>query len=146
MDSSTKANVHPTQTLSLIDDRLSIDKTVYSDSDATPEKPKRRLKRPLPDDDDFRSLGSHTKPISKKSKDVERLRQHNASEFQQLRNEIHLLRTEQRRMSHDTISQTNASVRTYSSYVPKRQVPAEIFTAFRNVNRILVKDLYMQRT
>ena len=58
MDSLTKANVPPTQTLSLIDDRLSIDKTVYSDSDETSEKPKRPLKRPLPDDDDLRSLGS----------------------------------------------------------------------------------------
>jgi len=91
-------------------------------------------------------FGSYNKPIPKKLKFFERLRQQNASEFQHLLNEIHLLRAEQRRMSHDTTSQTNASVRTYSSYVPKRQVPAEIFTAFRNVNRILVKDLYMQRT
>jgi len=40
VDSSTKANVP------LIDDRLSIDKTVDSDSDATLEKSKRPLKRP----------------------------------------------------------------------------------------------------
>ena len=53
MDSLTKANVLPTQTFSLSDDRLSINKTVYSDNDETPEKPKRSLKRPLPDDDDL---------------------------------------------------------------------------------------------
>ena len=122
MDSLTKANVSPTQTLSLID------KTVYSDSDEMQKKPKRPLKRPLPDDDDLRSLGSYNKPIPKKSKDVERLRQQNASEFQQLRNEIHLLRTEQRRMSHDTMSQTNTSVRTYSSYHSKRHGPPERIT------------------
>ena len=82
MDSLTKDNVPPSQTLSLIDDRLSIDNTVCSDNDATPEKPKRPLKRPLPDDDDLRSMGSFSKPIPKKSKDIERLRQQNASEFQ----------------------------------------------------------------
>jgi hypothetical protein len=115
LDPLTKANVPATQTLSLIDDRLSIDKTVYSDSNETPENVKRSLKRPLPDDDDLRSLGSYNKPIPKKLKEVERLRQQNVTEFQQLRNEIHLLRTEQRRLSHDTMSQTIASVRTYSS-------------------------------
>ena len=128
LDPLTKANVPETQTLSIIDDRLSMDKTFYSDSNETPEKPKRPLKRPLPDDD-LRSLGSYNKPIPKKSKDVERLRQQNASEFQQLRNEIHLLRTEQRRMSHDTMSQTNTRVRTYSSYHSKRHGPPEVFTA-----------------
>ena len=95
----SKANVPSTQTLSFIDDPLTIDKTVYSDSNERPEKPKRPLKRPLSDDDDLRSLGSYNKPIPKKLKDVEHLRQQNASEFQQLRNEIHLLRTEQRRKS-----------------------------------------------
>ena len=127
MDSLTTANVPSTQTLSLIDDRLSIDKTVHSDSNETPEKPKRPLKQPLPDDDDLRSLGSYNKPIPKKSKDVERLRQQNASDFQQLRNEIHLLRTEQRRMSYDTMSQTNASVQTYSAYHSKCHGPPEGF-------------------
>ena len=73
MDSLTKANVPSTQTLLFIDDRLSIDKTVYSDSNETPEKPKRPLKRPLPDDDDLRSLGSNNKPIPQKSKDIDRL-------------------------------------------------------------------------
>jgi hypothetical protein len=92
MDSLTKANVPLTQTLSFVDDRLSIDKTVYSDSNETPEKPKRPLERPSPDDDDLRSFGLQ-QPLPNKSKDVERLRQQNASEFQQLRNEIHLLRT-----------------------------------------------------
>ena len=79
MDSLTKANVTRTQTLSLVDDRLRIDKMVYSDSDKLLEKPKRPLKRPLSNDDDFLSLDSYTKPIPKKSKDVER--QQNASEF-----------------------------------------------------------------
>jgi hypothetical protein len=74
LDPLTKANVPETQTLSLIDNRLSIDKTVYSDSNETPEKPKRPLKRPLPDDDDLRSLGFYNKPIPKKLKEVERLR------------------------------------------------------------------------
>ena len=54
MDSLTKANVPERETLSLFDDRFSIDKTVCSENDATLEK----LKRPLPDDDDLRSLGS----------------------------------------------------------------------------------------
>ena len=130
MDSLTKANVSPTQTLSLID------KTVYSDSDEMQKKPKRPLKRPLPDDDDLRSLGSYKKPIPKKLKDVERLHQQNATEFQQLRNEIYLLRTEQRRMSHDTMSQTNASVWTYSSYHSKRHGPPKLFYGLsqRNVD------------
>jgi len=35
-------------------------------SDETPEKPKRPLKRPLPDDDDLRSLDSYNKPTPKK--------------------------------------------------------------------------------
>ena len=40
--------------------------------------------------------------------------------------QIHLLRTGQRRLSHDTMSQTNASVRTYS-YHSKRHGPPEVF-------------------
>jgi len=45
IDALTKADVPPTQTISLRDEM------VYSDSKETPEKPKRSLKRPLPDDD-----------------------------------------------------------------------------------------------
>ena len=82
---------------------------------------------PLPDNDLLRSLASFTKPIPKKSKDVERLRQQNASGFQQLRYEIHLLHMEQRRMSHNTMSQMNASVQTYSLYHSKRHGPPERF-------------------
>ena len=63
------------KTISLIDDRSSVDKSVYSDSDETPEKLKRPLEHLLPDDDDLHSLSSYNKPIPKKSKDVERLRQ-----------------------------------------------------------------------
>ena len=126
MDSLTKANVPPTQTLSLIDDRLNIDKTVHSDGDETLEKPKRPLKRPLPDDGDLYSLGSYNKPIPKKSKNVERFHQQNASKFQQLRNEIHLLRTKQRHMSHNT------------KYKPKkRQRPNVPFVRFQTSRVIL---------
>ena len=135
MDPLTKANVPETQTLSLVDDRLSIDKTVSTDSNETPEKPKRILKRPLPDDDDLRSLGSYHKPIPKKLKEVDRLRQQHDLELKQLRNEIQLLRTEQRRMSHDSMSQSNASVRT-EPYISKRNVTTAEFYGFpqRNVD------------
>ena len=135
LDPLTKANVPETQTLSLVDDRLSIDKTVSTDSNETPEKPKRQLKRPLPDDDDLRSLGSYHKPIPNKLKEVDRLRQQHDLELKQLRNEIQLLRTEQRRMSHDSMSQSNASVRT-DLYIPKRHVPTAEFYGIpqRHVN------------
>jgi hypothetical protein len=73
-----------------------MDRTVSSDSNETPEKPKRIPKRPLPDDDDLRSLGSYHKPIPKKLKEVDRLRQQHDLELKQLRNEIQLLRTERR--------------------------------------------------
>jgi len=112
-----------------------MDKTVYSDSNETPEKPIRPLKHPLPDHDDLHSLGSYNKPIPKKLKEVERLRQQNASEFQKLRNEIHLLRTEQRRMSHDSMSQSNTSVCT-NSYHSAKHGPPEVFYGLtqRNVD------------
>jgi hypothetical protein len=74
--------------LCLVDDRLSIDKTVSDDSNETPEKPKRQLKRPLPDDDNLRSLGSYNKPIPKKSKEVDRLLQQHDLELKILRNEL----------------------------------------------------------
>ena len=93
MDPLTKANVPETKTLSLVDDRLSFDKTVSTDSNETPEKPKRIPKRPLPDEDDLRSLGSYHKPIPKKLKEMDRLRQQHDLELKQLRNEIQLQRT-----------------------------------------------------
>jgi len=85
LDPLTKANVPKTQTLSLVDDRLSIDKTVSDDSNETPEKPKRQLKRPLSDDNDLHSLGSYNKPIPKKSKEADRLRQQHDLELILLR-------------------------------------------------------------
>ena len=144
LDPLTKANVPETQTLSLIDDRLSKDKTVYSDSNETPEKPKRPLKRPLPDDDDLRSLGSYNKPIPNKSKEVDRLRQQHL-ELKKLRNEIQLIRTEQRRMSHDSMSNLMPAFAQTFTYQNDMCRP-QIFMDFRNVTWILVRDLYMQRT
>ena len=83
-------NVPISNSLSLVHDRLNIDKTVYSDSDETPKQSQSPVCRPLPDDDDVRSLGSFTKPIPNKSKDVEHTRQQKVSSFQRLRNEIQL--------------------------------------------------------
>jgi len=63
--------------------RLSIDKMVCSENNATP-KQTRHVRHPLHDEDDFRSLGSFTKPILK---DIECHRQQNTTEFQWLNNE-----------------------------------------------------------
>ena len=59
--------------------------------------------------------------------------QQNASEFQQLRNEIHLLRTEQRTPVYEHI------VRTIPNDIGNRN----LFTAYRNAYRILVRYPYM---
>ena len=121
MDLLTKAKVTPTQ-------------TVYSDSDATPKKPKRPLRRP------YRVMTIYGVWVYIPNLSLRNRRMLNVSEYQQLRNEVHLLCTEQRRMAHNKTSQTNASVRTYIRNDMGHQ---NFFTAFRYVNQILVTDLYM---
>jgi hypothetical protein len=83
-----------------------------SDPPSTPEQ-RTRLKRPKPDDDDLRSLGSYTKPkpIPKKDKIVEELTLQHQFEIKSLRAEMERIKAEQRRMKDDV-----NSVRTLSSH------------------------------
>jgi len=78
MNALTTENVPVPNSLSLVEDGLSIDKTVHLDSDATPEQSRRPVRFPLrdedEDEDDYRSLGCYTEEC-----------QQNTSEFQWLR-------------------------------------------------------------
>jgi len=127
MDSLTKVNVPPTQTLSLIDDRLSIDKTVYSDCGATPEKPKRPLKRPLLDDDDLLLRGHIPNPFQRNRRMLNVYVNRTPPSFNSY---------ETRFICYERIkvvcymtpwATRTTSARTYSSYHFKRHGPPELF-------------------
>ena len=107
-----------------------------SDPPLTPEQ-RVRVRRPNPDDDDLRSLGSYTrpKPIPKEDKLVEEMKLHHQFEVKSLRTEMERMNAEQRRLKDDV-----NSVRTQSSTskpsrdnfrsekrVTRRAIPAEIF-------------------
>jgi hypothetical protein len=116
-----------------------------SDPPSTPEQ-RTRIKRPKPDDDDLRSLGSYTKtkPIPKKDKVIEELRLQHQFEIKSLRAEMDRMKAEQRRMQSDV-----NSVRTLSTYskaagsgndlteaekLARRSIPAEIFYGITPTN------------
>jgi len=82
-----------------------------SDTPSTPEQ-RQRVRRPKPDDDDLRSLGSYTrpKPIPKKNKLVEEMKLQHEFKIESLRTEMERMKAEQRRLKDDV-----NSVRTQSS-------------------------------
>jgi hypothetical protein len=110
-----------------------------SDPPSTPEQ-RTRLKRPKPDDDDLRSLGSYnkpTKPISKKDRKIEELRLQHQFEIKSLRAEMERVKAEQRRMKDDANSVRTLSTHskpsgfgddfTSAERVARRYIPAATF-------------------